>query len=297
MLIRHTLFCISLCGTLLIGIGFADAETIFDIFQKTEEKEDLNRKETQISVPEKGHSFVRDTIDEMKKRESLSALYCKTYPENIDREYCQKKLRDQWLETLERKRIAEKRKEWNLHPEYCFHRRTYENYRLCESLLQNQQYECIRQETYGKKIIVDIEHQLLYGVKNCQLVVYSQVITGKNSTQTPPGKFHIYERRGEHFMQGTWFVTKAFYFWKGYALHDAEWRKEPYWSPETRAIYGSHGCVNTPDVPMQILWDTFDVGDEVEIYKSLPEKIAKELQQKIGSRIPAQSNVGTFSAL
>ena len=80
-------------------------------------------------------------------------------------------------------------------------------------------------------------------------------------------------------MQNTWFVTKAFYFWKD-TLSRCRLATRPYWSPETRAIYGSHGCVNIPDVPMQILWDTFDVGDSVEIYQILPEDIATELQEK-----------------
>lgn len=289
----HKILLTGFFGCFLLG-NPTHADTVFDIFRRTEEnKQNASEEETHASaILQTTSSSAQEKIDERKEQHLLSKVYCITSFRNAERNYCQEQLKEQWLEMLERKRILEKRKSWNLNSEYCFHRRTYENYQICETLLRNQQNECTQQITSGNRVIVDLEHQLLYGVKNCQLVLYSHVITGKNSTRTPTGTFQIYERRGEHFMQNTWFVTKAFYFWKGYALHDAGWRQDPYWSPETRAIYGSHGCVNIPDVPMQILWDTFDVGDSVEIYQILPEDIATELQEKVGSREPMGSSTG-----
>ena len=94
-------------------------------------------------------------------------------------------------------------------------------------------------------------------------------------------------------MQRQWFVNKAFYYSGNYAIHDATWRESPYWIPDSRGTYGSHGCTNTPKEVMEQVWEEFEVGDTVQVFQKLPEDVAWELRQKVGNRIlddPEKSN-------
>jgi hypothetical protein len=87
-------------------------------------------------------------------------------------------------------------------------------------------------------------------------------------------------------MQGQWYVTKALYYYGGYAIHDARWRVGRYWNKDARAYSGSHGCTNVPDYTIQTLWDNFSIGDNVHAYWQLPENVASELWAKVGGSEP-----------
>lgn len=231
-------------------------------------------------------SAITKEIDTLKTKWRLTKEYCAGLPNKEDKELCETKYRGMQLEIWERKKILDLQKNWKLSTEYCQGRSSPRNYAFCKSLLDKQVEFCAKQQTNGRRLIVDLEHQLLYGVKDCQLTVYSRITSGKNSTPTPPGTYRIRERRGQHWMQGEWFVNMAFYFYGSYALHDAGWRRSPYWAPEKRAIYGSHGCVNTPQDAMLAIWKEFNVGDTVQVFRSLPADVALELRQKVGTREP-----------
>lgn len=188
---------------------------------------------------------------------------------------------------VERKQIMIRRNNWQLSEAYCFGRTYYENVPFCNIQLQAQNEACSEQITVGNNVYIDLKHQLLFAVKDCRLVVYTRVITGKNKTPSPTGHYKIYQRRGPHFMQGEWYVTMALYFRGGFALHDADtWRKGKNWLPEKRAIYGSHGCINITRSAMNTIWENFTVGDGVHIYYTLPPEIAAEIWQKVGTKSP-----------
>ncbi len=228
-----------------------------------------------------------------KLTQTKSTVFSVFYSQNSEKKINQKIRTDLSKEEIEelkkeveRKKIIREKENWRLTEHYCLLRSDYDNFLFCLEKLEEQKQACEAQKTYGNNIYISLNDQLLYAVKNCQLVAYSIVITGKNKTPTPTGTFHIYSARGPHYMQGEWFVNKAFYFWRGYALHDAGWRTGKYWEKEYRAYYGSHGCVNLPQKTMNILWDQYVVGDNVYVYYSLPEEIFSELKEKIGTKKP-----------
>jgi hypothetical protein len=240
-------------------------------------------------------SSIRDSIDSFQNSWKLSKEYCFSLPKKEDYRYCKSKLFRQKIEIAERKTILERRKKWNLTADFCHNRTTFKNYEYCENQLREQNTNCHLQKTSGNQIIVDLQNQRLYGLKDCELKVYTRVTTGKNLTPTPRGSFSVYEERGPHFMQNEWFVEKALYYYRGYAIHDASWRESPYWNPKNRAVFGSHGCTNVPTEMMEKIWEEFGTGTQVTNYSVLPEDIAVELRQKVGKRLPydPEANVNT----
>lgn len=225
-------------------------------------------------------------IDALRDSWKLSKNHCFSLEKKEEYEYCTDQLFSQKIEIAERRLILERRKKWNLSLDFCHNRTTYKNYEYCQNQLHEQQNNCSFQKTSGKQIIVDINNQVLYGLKDCELKIYTRVTTGKNPTPTPTGSFSVYEERGPHFMQGEWFVNKALYYYRGYAIHDADWRQSPYWLPQNRAVHGSHGCTNVPSNMMEKIWEEFGTGTKVTNYYTLPTDIAVELKQKMGNRLP-----------
>lgn len=184
----------------------------------------------------------------------------------------------------EKRRIEEKRKNYQLNYDYCLMLSNFENFKYCTGLLKNQEDDCNNSIIKGSNIYIDLGNQVLYAVKNCDVIVYTRIISGKNSTPSPTGNYKIYEKRGAHWMQGEWFVNMSFYFRGGFAIHDAGWRQGIYWKKENRGYYGSHGCINMPKEAMDILWNNFSVGDGVHLYYHLPNDIAEKLNQKIADK-------------
>ncbi len=294
---------IALCFAVFFCTGYssANAGSIFDIYkasipihsQKPQEEEQLHPVSNtlqEISLPNNKNMFasrdITKEVDERKNSWKLSSNFCSLFTHPSEIHYCQKNLLEQKIEIGERTNIIQRRKMWNLTENYCFERSSFRNYEYCLHQLHQQQAYCPYQKTAGNRIIIDLENQILYGVKNCQLQVYTKITTGKNSTPTPTGEYHVYQKRGPHYMQNEWYVDKALYYFRGYAIHDAKWRIGQYWRPENRRIYGSHGCTNTPTKMMEKIWDEFGVGDTVQVFQSLPEDIAWELKQKAGNRLP-----------
>ncbi len=279
----------------------AGAASLFDIHKSTtptllaqenpafdDPDADLEQSVTEpaVSDPHEAAPDIKAWVDSLKEKWHLTEEKCEVLQTPAAAEYCEQKRWKMQLELFERKKILDLQKNWRLSKEYCDSRSSFRNYAFCQSLLIQQNRFCAEQKTNGTRLIIDLDEQVMYGLKNCELVVYTRITSGKNSTPTPIGSYRIYQRRGPHWMQGEWFVNKAFYFRGGYAIHDAGWRLPPFWRPEKRAVHGSHGCINTPGSMMEMVWDKFDVGDTVAIYRSLPDDIATELKQKVGTRVP-----------
>jgi hypothetical protein len=233
---------------------------------------------------------IRSFIDKKKNSWKLSQDFCDALQKKSDKEYCYIQLKKQKKEIFERKRILDTQKQWKLTPEYCFYRSSFENFQYCINQYRQQQKNCSLQKTSGTRIIIDLEYQVLYGLKECRLEVYTRVMTGKDLTPTFPGEYKIYHKRGPHYMQGQWFVNKAFYYSGDFAIHDAPWRKHPYWEIEKRKVHGSHGCTNLPKESMEKVWNLFRIGDTVQVFSHLPDDIAQELRQKIRNTPPTLPN-------
>jgi hypothetical protein len=294
-----------LTGMLLLAFTApAQAITILDIIET--DHISVNQTKPKIEVPtlviqsepaetEQNETLPKNVTEQgilaLKEAGKLTRKVCNSLVGNQFSRFCNRQFALQNISVREFDFINQRRSDWSLTKDFCDKRTTYENNQHCLNELRKQEAACSEQVTNGNRIIIDLGNQVMYGLKNCELKVYTRVTTGKNKTPTPTGKWKIYEARGPHWMQGEWFVTKAFYFYGGYAIHDAGWRVPPFWKPENRGVYGSHGCINTPFLPMDELWDEFTVGDWVEIYYTLPADKQAELDQKIQNRAPIDPEV------
>ncbi|WHY80063.1 L,D-transpeptidase family protein [Neobacillus sp. WH10] len=127
-------------------------------------------------------------------------------------------------------------------------------------------------DTYAE---VSIAEQRIWIYKNGQLVVTTNVVTGKHSTgeDTSPGVWYILYKRPQYTLKGS-AVGKADYaikvnYWapftnSGQGFHDASWRTN--WASNAYLTAGSGGCVNTPPSIMKTVYDTLSTYDPVVIY-------------------------------
>ncbi len=101
------------------------------------------------------------------------------------------------------------------------------------------------QQNLNKKIIVDLDNQLLYAYEGKTLIYKLDCASGDEDHPTPVGTFKIYSMDEKHFSH-TYKVQMdhAMFFHKGYAIHQ---------SHAVGAVsllkyagfnsFGSHGCV------------------------------------------------------
>ena len=127
-------------------------------------------------------------------------------------------------------------------------------------------------DTYAE---VSIAEQRIWIYKNGQLVVTTNVVTGKHSTgeDTSRGVWYILYKRPQYTLKGT-AVGKGDYavkvnYWapftnSGQGFHDASWRTN--WASNAYLTGGSGGCVNTPPNIMKTVYDTLSIYDPVVIY-------------------------------
>ncbi|MFK9093066.1 L,D-transpeptidase family protein [Bacillus salipaludis] len=127
-------------------------------------------------------------------------------------------------------------------------------------------------DTYAE---VSIAEQRIWIYKNGQLVLTTNVVTGKHSTgeDTSKGVWYILYKRTGYTLTGT-AVGKGDYavkvnYWapftnSGQGFHDASWRTN--WGGNAYLTAGSGGCVNTPPNVMKTVYDTLSTYDPVVIY-------------------------------
>ncbi|MFJ5622866.1 L,D-transpeptidase family protein [Peribacillus loiseleuriae] len=127
-------------------------------------------------------------------------------------------------------------------------------------------------DTYAE---VSIAEQRIWIYKNGQLVVTTNVVTGKHSTKedTSPGVWYILYKRSPYTLTGS-AVGKPGYsikvdYWapftnSGQGFHDASWRTN--WASNAYLTAGSGGCVNTPPSIMKTVYDNLSTYDPVVIY-------------------------------
>ncbi|WML38082.1 L,D-transpeptidase family protein [Neobacillus sp. OS1-2] len=127
-------------------------------------------------------------------------------------------------------------------------------------------------DTYAE---VSIAEQRIWIYKNGQLVLTTNVVTGKHSTRedTSPGVWYILYKRPQYTLRGS-AVGKADYavkvnYWapftnSGQGFHDASWRSN--WGSNAYLTAGSGGCVNTPPSVMKAVYDNLSTYEPVVIY-------------------------------
>ncbi len=116
----------------------------------------------------------------------------------------------------------------------------------------------------GKRWIeVDLSKQTLTAWQGDVAVMHTTVSTGKASTPTVVGTFHILTKYDSQEMTGDGYdlpgVPWVMYFYQGYAIHGAYWHMS-FGTPL------SHGCVNMHISDAQALYQWAAVGTEVDVH-------------------------------
>lgn len=110
------------------------------------------------------------------------------------------------------------------------------------------------------------QHEWFY--KNGQLVMESDVVTGKPATPTPSGVFDIWSKQRNATLVGEDYKTPVSYWMPidntGVGLHDASW--QPTFGGDWYLKHGSHGCVNQPPAFIAKLWNVVSVGTPVVVF-------------------------------
>ncbi|MGO4889481.1 L,D-transpeptidase family protein [Anaerobacillus sp. MEB173] len=126
-------------------------------------------------------------------------------------------------------------------------------------------------DTYAE---VSIAEQRMWIYKDGELVVSTNVVTGKQSTNqdTLPGVWYILYKRTQYTLTGssagTNYAIKVDYWApftnSGQGFHDASWRTN--WGSDAYRTAGSAGCVNVPPSIMNEVYENLSVYDPVIIY-------------------------------
>lgn len=117
-------------------------------------------------------------------------------------------------------------------------------------------------------IIVDISMQKLFLYNNNDLLLSTDITTGKKSTPTNYGLFQIYAKRMNRYLKGDGYESFVKYwmpFDGGIGLHDASWRKK--FGGNIYVKNGSHGCVNLPLDITDNIYESVSVGTKVLVHK------------------------------
>lgn len=115
---------------------------------------------------------------------------------------------------------------------------------------------------------VNILDQKLWLFREGRLVLETSVVTGnqKYNRATPRGEYHILFKTTNKVLRGPGYAAHVNYwmpFYKGYGLHDANWRRR--FGANIYETGGSHGCVNIPPKMAAIVYDNVYVGMDVII--------------------------------
>ncbi|WP_129725979.1 L,D-transpeptidase family protein [Ectobacillus funiculus] len=127
-------------------------------------------------------------------------------------------------------------------------------------------------DTYAE---VSIQEQRIWLYKNGQLVLTTNVVTGKHSTNedTSPGVWYILYKRTPSVLKGSSvgnpnYSVKVDYWAPftndGQGFHDASWRTN--WASNAYLTAGSGGCVNLPPGVAKSVYDNLSTYEPVVVY-------------------------------
>ena len=116
---------------------------------------------------------------------------------------------------------------------------------------------------------VDFDNQQLTFFKHGQMVLNSNVVTGKlDGHQTPVGLYYSHNKQTNCVLVGPDFRVFVNYWisiiYDVIGFHDASWRSV--FGGEYYVNDGSHGCINTPDAAMKYLFYNLDDNTPVLMY-------------------------------
>lgn len=119
----------------------------------------------------------------------------------------------------------------------------------------------------GKTYIeIDLAKQHLWFYKDGNIVIDSDVVTGCVSANhaTPEGVYQIFLKQRDAILKGADYASLV-NFWMPFnqdiGIHDASWRTE--FGKDIYLTNGSHGCVNSPYVLAETIFNNVEVGTPV----------------------------------
>jgi len=122
-------------------------------------------------------------------------------------------------------------------------------------------------ELKGMFIIVDISDQRLKLYYNDDILVVSDVVTGKESTPTPTGLFEILSKQNGRTLTGADYSVWVDYWMhigNGIGLHDSTRSK---FGGTIYVKKGSHGCINLPKEIAKAIYNLVSKKDKVLIHQ------------------------------
>lgn len=126
----------------------------------------------------------------------------------------------------------------------------------------------ILKEIDGKLIEIDLTDQIISLYCENDILMRSEIVTGKDSTPTNVGSFKIYAKDEDRYLTGEGYSSHVDYwmpFDGGIGLHDADWRKQ--FGGNIYKKKGSHGCVNLPHDVAEYIYNNVKVGTKVLVHK------------------------------
>lgn len=121
----------------------------------------------------------------------------------------------------------------------------------------------------GEYVEIDIPNQKMTYVKDNEVVVSTDVVTGATwGYPTPPGLYKVENKDTNCWLSGEDYNVHVDY-WIGFigytvGIHDADWRTK--FGGENYVRNGSHGCVNTPKEAVIPIFENIEVGVPVLVY-------------------------------
>lgn len=113
----------------------------------------------------------------------------------------------------------------------------------------------IRQPTHGRHIEADLSRQVIALVDKGRVARIYPASSGKPSTPTVLGSFHVYSKSPGTNAKGMFYSS---YFTGGYATHGY---------PSVPAFAASHGCLRVPIPDAISLYNWIKIGTPVDVYR------------------------------
>jgi peptidoglycan hydrolase-like protein with peptidoglycan-binding domain len=112
----------------------------------------------------------------------------------------------------------------------------------------------IRYPRQGKHIEANLSRQLIALINHRRIVKLYPISSGKPSTPTVQGIFHVYMKSPGYNSEGMYFSS---YFIRGYAIHGYD---------PSPTFAASHGCLRTWIPDAIAIYNWISVGDAVDVY-------------------------------
>ncbi len=125
-------------------------------------------------------------------------------------------------------------------------------------------FHSVTPAAFDKLLEADVTTKTLYAYQNGQLVQTFPASTGKASTPTPLGEFHIWSKLAKRTMRGPGYVQPnvpyvSYFDHSGDAVHGVYWRPASVFG----AINTSHGCVGLKVDQAKWVYDWAPIGTTI----------------------------------